>query len=219
MPSCNLVHQHTFDELQFHLTQLEVWRELALRPTRHDCHPDDHILLDQPIDDIALLSQCCLKARAAMNAHLPPAEQARDDDLSPQQSRIPGAGLGLFYQPSIVGGPLSGSEGGAVLSSGDTLCYMTGHLHNFHSAKSVTDRSYLLLLHGDNFVDSGPLLHIKARYINDPLNENYVNCKFVPEQGRAAVVAIRDIEIGEELFVSYGPGYWSQHTTPGNVLI
>jgi hypothetical protein len=152
-----------------------------------------------------------------MNANLPPAEQACDDDLSPRQSGIPGAGLGLFYTPSIR--DPAGSVGGAVVSSGDTLCYMTGHLHTFHSAKTVTDRTYLLLLHGDNLVDSGPLLQIKARYINDPLNENYVNCKFVPEQDRAAVVATRDIEIGEELFVSYGPGYWSQHTTPGNVLI
>jgi len=45
----------------------------------------------------------------------------------------------------------------------------------------------------DILVDPGPLLHIKARYKNDPLNEKYVNCKYVPEKFRSAVIATHDI--------------------------
>jgi len=67
----------------------------------------------------------------------------------------------------------------------------------------------------DILVDPGPLLHIKARYINDPLNEKYVNCKYVPEKFRSAVIATRDIHRGEEIFASYGDGYWSLQKTPG----
>jgi len=46
-----------------------------------------------------------------------------------------------------------------------------------------------------------------------------VNCKFVPEKFRSAVVAIRSIEAGEELFASYGDGYWSQHGTMGRAKV
>jgi SET domain-containing protein len=75
-----------------------------------------------------------------------------------------------------------------------------------------------MLVSGDVFVDPGPLPHVKARYINDPLNEEYVNCKFVPEPkfSRCAVVATRDIECGEELFVSYGEAYWSDRDHGGS---
>jgi hypothetical protein len=33
-----------------------------------------------------------------------------------------------------------------------------------------------------------------------------------PELGRALVVSIRDIEVGEEIFVSYGTRYWMLQT-------
>ncbi len=68
-------------------------------------------------------------------------------------------------------------------------------------------------------VDPGPLLNIKARYMNDPRNELYVNTKFVPEpaSNRCAVVATRDIMPGEELFVSYGEAYWANQDYEGTV--
>lgn len=203
--------QPSFDDLQFRLTQLERWRELAVRPTRHDSHPDDRILLDETVDDLDALSEHCRRARALMNNMLPLHEKARDDELVARVSTIPGAGLGLFYDPCQ-------SQDATVITKGETFCYMTGHLHNHRSSKTLANQNYLLLLLGDVLVDSGPLLHIKARFINDPLNERLVNCKFVPERSRAAVVATRDIQLGEELFVSYGPGYWLQHNTVGYLL-
>ncbi len=49
-----------------------------------------------------------------------------------------------------------------------------------------------------------------ARYINDCRNPLLYNVQFKkdPEHGIAYVVAIRDIEPGEELFVDYGKWYW-----------
>ena len=53
-------------------------------------------------------------------------------------------------------------------------------------------------------------LGIKARYINDCLREDRYNVKFVwdPSNERAALVTLRDIQSGEELYVSYGRAYW-----------
>ena len=52
---------------------------------------------------------------------------------------------------------------------------------------------------------------IKARYINDCLQSTRYNVTFVldPQRERAAVVTLRPICSGEELYVSYGQPYWS----------
>jgi hypothetical protein len=51
---------------------------------------------------------------------------------------------------------------------------------------------------------------IKARYINDCLTPSGYNVAFVldPTHERAAVVTLRNIQAGEELYVSYGQAYW-----------
>jgi hypothetical protein len=51
-----------------------------------------------------------------------------------------------------------------------------------------------------------------ARYINDSRSVRYNNAYFDkrPEAGFASVVALRDIEAGEEILVSYGKWYWSK---------
>ena len=63
-------------------------------------------------------------------------------------------------------------------------------------------------------------LQIKARYINDCLEEARYNVLFVmdPSMERAAVVALRHIKADEELYVSYGTAYWnSMEATTGIV--
>jgi hypothetical protein len=199
--------QSEFQRLSSRLEMLERWRELAIRPDKKEDWMEDSDLFNREIDDCQELMRRCLEVRAQMNENLPPVEKARDEDLVPRESGIPEAGLGLFCEPSRK--PID------PIPAGETLCYYTGHLHNYHSAKSLQDRSYLMVVEGDTLVDPGPLPHIKARFINDPLNETFVNCKFVPGHFRAAVVATRTIAPGEELFVSYGDGYWAQHQTLG----
>jgi hypothetical protein len=55
---------------------------------------------------------------------------------------------------------------------------------------------------------------VLARFINDPRVEGRCNVKFEhiqePDTWHCPVIAQRDIEAGEELFVSYGPRYWDQ---------
>jgi hypothetical protein len=66
----------------------------------------------------------------------------------------------------------------------------------------------------DGFIDALPTKDVLARFINDPRLEERYNVAFEhikePDVWHCPVVAQRDIAIGEELFVSYGPRYWSE---------
>lgn len=199
-----------FEQHRQRLCYLEKWRELAVRPMHFECHEEDMDLMRAQQDDCEVLMNRCLEARERMNDSLPPHELAMDNDLCPDKSAIENAGEGLFFRPS---------SSRRLIQKGDILCYYCGHIHNFHSSKRLKDKSYLMLVLNDVFVDPGPLRNIKARYINDPLNEEFWNCKFVPqpEFDRCAVVATRDIVPGEELFVSYGESYWANQDCEGTV--
>ena len=206
-----------FEQLYERLHVLEKWKELAIRPASVDqCDPEDLDLFHRESDDIDELQERCNKVRATMNENLPAIETIVDlnDSLIPKPSSIPGAGLGLFYVPQNMN---NGQDFSKTISKGTIICFYTGHLQNIQSSrKLVLDKSYLMMVQGDNLVDPGPCRNIKARYINDPLNEKAVNCQFIPNGAwRSAVVTTRNIEPGEEFFVSYGDMYWSQHKDPG----
>jgi len=201
-----------FDQVSLRLRYLESWREIAIRPHPDECHEEDKEFLEKQMDNLNDLSKRCLKVRDQMNAILPMHELTRiDEDLVVKKSNIVNAGNGLYYEPPF------GEQ--SIIGRGSTICYYTGHRHNFYSQKYLKDRSYVLNVGGDVLVDPCSLFHIKSRYINDPLNETAINCKFVPEVSkfRCAVVAIRDIYPGEELFISYGSIYWSQQKFRGTV--
>lgn len=197
--------------------QLERWRELAIRPTREECHADDQQMLEQEQDNLAELQRRCLQVRDLMNQRLPPQVSLLEHQLVCHASRIPNSGKGLFYKP--VDSERAGDE--TPIPVGEILCYYYGHIHDFHSTKQLTDTSYLMLVGGNVFVDPRLCPDIKARYINDPLNEALVNCKFVPEpmSFRSAVVSTREIHPQTELFISYGDFYWSQQSIKGTVFV
>jgi hypothetical protein len=210
----------TFEPLYFRLQRLEKWRELAIRPEPHECDEDDLDLLQNETDNYQELVGRCMLVRRKMNDNLPPIEKSfHDDDLHPKTSAIPNAGLGLFYHPVVVDGDSQQQQQQQHnIPNGATVCFYTGHIHNFQSARRLDDKSYLMALIGETLVDPRPVPHIKARYINDPLKEDAINCKYCPEELRSAVVATRDIHPGEELYVSYGDLYWSQQATSGKIL-
>jgi SET domain-containing protein len=60
------------------------------------------------------------------------------------------------------------------------------------------------------YVDAIYSLDVKARYINDCRQRSKYNVYFEkrPQEDRALVIALRDIEEGEELYVDYGKFYW-----------
>lgn len=202
-------NQQTSKDLATRLQYLELWRELGIRPDANACFPEDLEILRwaEWEDDCVELGRRSLHCRESMNAVLPASEVLLDDLMVPKLSTIPGAGMGLFF-----------GLGKSPISPGTKLCYYAGHIHNYHSAKHLSNIDYLMMLSSDVLVDAAPLVHVKARYINDPLRDDAVNCVFVPEGTRAAVVSTRIIHPGDELFASYGDAYWAQREVHGTVL-
>jgi hypothetical protein len=194
------------------LEKLELWRELAIRPSQEDCHDEDRILLVHQVDDIHELERRSLRVRELMNNHLPLFQTPLEEHLVASPSQIPQAGYGLFYQPDGM------PNNNQAIPVGVTLCYYYGHIHNVQSARKLSDKSYVMLVSGNLLVDPRSCLHIKARYINDPLNDALLNCMYVPETAlfRCAVVSIKEIQPNSELFASYGDLYWSQQNIMGN---
>lgn len=202
-----------FENNSTRLRYLQLWYELGIRPDSiNECHMDDLDLYMLEQDNLKELENRCLRVRQQMNESIPEPEKALDDLLSVGESTIQGAGNGLFFSPS--------SDDVQILQEGTVICYYTGHHHNYQSARNIRDRSYLMCVSGDFLIDSGPCPSIKARFINDPLNEDLVNCKFIPdpEKFRSVTIATRTIYAGEELFASYGDGYWAQLGKAGTVL-
>jgi len=210
-----------------------------------DCHDDDNGGTAISVrEELKELKRRCREARTDLNNHLP--RQSEEDAppveryLVPRPSAIPDAGLGLFYEPppsdaaaSLPSPKAPGTDNKNIIAEGKVLCYYSGHIHNFQSSNLLRDKRYLLWVgrnwdddrHGaqqdeDVFVDPGPLPHVKARYANDPLNDDLVNARFVPEPGefRAAVVASRPIRPGEEIFCPYGDSYWSTMSDCSDVV-
>lgn len=193
------------------LETLERWCELAIRPSELTCHEDDRLLLIDAIDNLKELEDRSCHVRDMMNTCLPIFKTPFETNLVVAVSQIPKAGNGLFYRPS------GARDSNRAIPAGTILCYYYGHIHNFQSARKVNDKSYLMLVSGSLFVDPRPCLHIKARFINDPLNDDYVNCEYLPEPAnfRCAVVATKEIRPNSELFVRYGDLYWSQQKIGG----
>ena len=117
------------------------------------------------------------------------------------KSTIPNAGLGLFADKDITEGErIRGATYG-------------GRIMNFNEAKKIPmkEKDYVMALHLNVHVDAKEHYGYMARYINDTYKtEKSRNCKFLKMsvENRASVIAMRDIERGEELFAEYGSGYW-----------
>jgi len=117
----------------------------------------------------------------------------------------------LFVRPSQIG-QIAG-DGLYVtqdVSKGSIVCVYTGELYTTHDAMRLEDKSYLMRLGAQTYVDAKNDMNILARYINDCRHALLYNVHFDkrPDDKCAHVVALRDIKAGEELFVDYGWKYW-----------
>ena len=140
-----------FESLFHRLEYLEKWKELAIRPD--SCDPEDADLLEADVDDLVKLQERCWAVRKAMNRALPPIETTEwEDSLVAKTSTIPNTGLGLFYEP--------GNGKTIAIPSDTTICYYTGHLHNFQSARHFLSKEnqqgYLMAVQGHGPCGSRP---------------------------------------------------------------
>ena len=111
-----------------------------------------------------------------------------------------GAGSGLFTRLAIT--------------EGSCVCVYTGHVLRTVDAIRLKDKSYLMRLGPQVYVDPADDETVLGRYINDPRNRSLLNVVFDkrPDEQCAHVIAKRDIAAGEEIFVDYGRWYWLSKT-------
>ena len=75
----------------------------------------------------------------------------------------------------------------------------------------LKDKTYLMGGFGINcHIDAKDHPEVLGRYINDARDPDLQNSKFVKLKSakKALVVALREIQPGEEIFASYGSVYW-----------
>jgi len=72
----------------------------------------------------------------------------------------------------------------------------------------LEDKTYLMRLGEQSYVDAREHTDVLARYINDCGNSFFHNDKR-PDEGFALVVTKRRINAGEEVYLDYGPFYWA----------
>ena len=85
-----------------------------------------------------------------------------------------------------------------------------GRLMRTAEALGLKEKSYLMRLGEQKYIDAANSPFCLARYINDCRNSAGYNVKFIkaPENNLALVVCLRKIRRGEEIFVDYGKWYW-----------
>ncbi|CAJ1372424.1 unnamed protein product [Effrenium voratum] len=122
------------------------------------------------------------------------------------------AGVEMEVRPSLLGE--DAGKGLFVLQAvpaGQVLCEYRGKLLCTAEAMRLEDKSYLMRVGPQEYIDAREDIEVLARFINDCRNPAVHNVRFEkrPGEGRALVVAARPIRAGEELFVDYGKWYWA----------
>lgn len=119
-------------------------------------------------------------------------------------SKIPDAGLGLFASHDFAVGALVAKYTGKLLKTTEAL--------------RLADKSYLMRLGPQKYVDCRECMDVGARYINDCRRKDMYNVRFEkrPDENDALVIAIKAIAAGDEIYVDYGRWYWA--STKGNTL-
>lgn len=116
----------------------------------------------------------------------------------------------LVKRTQIQGCQFSGLFANEKFRKGEIVCKYVGDKLRTVKAMRLNDKSYLMRLGEQCYIDANFHPTVYARYINDCINPKGWNVEFIkqPLQSCALVVALRDILPGEELFVNYGKRYW-----------
>eukprot|EP00927_Polykrikos_kofoidii_P065165 TRINITY_DN60953_c0_g1_i1.p1 TRINITY_DN60953_c0_g1~~TRINITY_DN60953_c0_g1_i1.p1 ORF type:complete len:249 (+),score=36.95 TRINITY_DN60953_c0_g1_i1:31-777(+) len=184
--------------------------------------------------DVALMSPCqvCATATAAaIGAEAAPQACARDNLIESHQSfdeaseielrwcadlvkhrRGSSSPFSLEVRPSSLGDSIGlGLFTSEAIPKDHVVCVYTGIELPTREAMRLEDKSFLMRIGQQSYVDARGCPEVLARYINDCRNEAVFNVRFAkrPQDGVALVVSIRHICAGEEIFVDYGRWYWA----------
>lgn len=125
-----------------------------------------------------------------------------------KDSNIKKAGKGLFTTISIPVNRRVIYYRGVVMEEND------GHVNKKISESQRDNHSYCWVLKGSKgniCINSTHTPEYKARYVNDSYGSKFKNNLRVimdHKNKRVTYVSTRNIRAGEELFISYGDGYW-----------
>lgn len=106
-----------------------------------------------------------------------------------------------------------------VFKEGEVICQYVGKELKTTEALRLQDKSYLMRLGEQLYIDAKDSPFCLARYINDCRNPAGYNVKFLkdPQAKCAWVIALRDICVNEEIFVDYGKWYWASSGVSNNL--
>lgn len=119
-----------------------------------------------------------------------------------KKSQLPAAGKGLYTTSPI--------------KKGEPVIEYKGEIINWKEyEKRVKENKdgYLFFINNKRCIDAFPTPQHKARYANDAAGLSRVkglknNCDYEIIGDQCFIVARRDIEAGEEIFVNYTKEYW-----------
>lgn len=114
-------------------------------------------------------------------------------------------------QKDVISMSMLGLFASKKIKSNDVICQYNGVCLNTKDALQLNDKSYLMRIGEQCYIDARLSAHCLARYINDCRNNHGYNARFIKSmiERCAWVVAMRDIEPGEEIFADYGKWYWA----------
>jgi hypothetical protein len=107
--------------------------------------------------------------------------------------------------PSIRGAGVVSMQ---TFKSGEAIvCYTGQRITGSQANNQRWDNNYLFEVNGDKFILDGQNTQYAsiARYINAPVYEEDINTAFIKAYNKVILMALRNIEIGEELIAHYGP--------------
>ncbi|OEH78600.1 histone lysine [Cyclospora cayetanensis] len=122
-------------------------------------------------------------------ASLPRIPKTADGSFLPRgaliiaESRIPGAGLGLFVQQPTY----------TDVEPGTWICEYLGERKSLMQVMRMEDREY-----------------VYARYVNDNGDRRALNAEFFKfkHEGRVLLRATAEVKAGSEIYASYGEVFW-----------
>jgi len=124
--------------------------------------------------------------------------------LKVKKSQLPGAGKGLFTTTAIKKGTLIVEYGGEMLTWREVQKRYPGN---------IQAALYLFHLGPNKWIDAQQTPKNLARYANDAMGFSRIkglrnNAEYQIHNGLPYIVATKDIESGDEIFVSYTKDYW-----------
>jgi hypothetical protein len=112
---------------------------------------------------------------------------------------------------TLIGCSFHGLFAGVSFKKNDVVCIYAGSILHTQDAIRLQDKSYLMRLGEQQYIDAKNHPDIMARFMNDCIVREGYNVTFDKrlDMHCAQVIALRDIDPGEELFVDYGKWYWA----------